>query len=385
MVSKGTGNNLKTSGDYRVRFIDYNGTILQDSWVNSGESIEAPNDPAHTGLSFQGWNYSSSSLSNVTYHMDVGAMYNTSDGKTKLTILLTNKTGLSPTIYLKKTDTSTLSIDWGDGGTITTTTTNGNVSSSHTYSAIGKYIISIWISSGSGEFHIGDGTNTFVGGSAYKSSLFELNIGSNVTRIQASAFNECGSLTYISIPQTVTTFDSGVFTYIYSLRCLIVPINTTTFNFYFLQAYALSAISIPKNITTVLAYNSSQDLFSLTHLVIPFDWTKYPSINGLYSLDNVYIHSNITTLGGVYNLNSISTLNIPSTVTTISGLLGYCYGLKKVIANRTTPPTLSAGMGLGLQNSTKIYVPNDSVSAYKSATNWSTAADYIYSIDDMEE
>ncbi len=52
--------------------------------------------------------------------------------------------------------------------------------------------------------------------------------------------------------------------------------------------------------------------------------------------------------------------------------------------NRTTPPTLGTSAFYNINSICKIYVPDASVTAYKSATNWNTYADYIYPISEME-
>jgi hypothetical protein len=55
------------------------------------------------------------------------------------------------------------------------------------------------------------------------------------------------------------------------------------------------------------------------------------------------------------------------------------------VFNRTTPPTLANTNAFSNINSIcKIYVPDESVEVYKSATNWVTYADYIYPMSEME-
>ena len=73
---------------FRVRFIDYDGAILQETYINSGESVTSPNLPTHADLTFQGWNHDSSILSNITSNLDVGVNYVTADGKTHFYICL---------------------------------------------------------------------------------------------------------------------------------------------------------------------------------------------------------------------------------------------------------------------------------------------------------
>ena len=45
-----------TTGDYLVRFIDFDGTKLKEQWVNAGQAATAPTPPTHQYLTFDEWN-----------------------------------------------------------------------------------------------------------------------------------------------------------------------------------------------------------------------------------------------------------------------------------------------------------------------------------------
>ena len=51
---------------------------------------------------------------------------------------------------------------------------------------------------------------------------------------------------------------------------------------------------------------------------------------------------------------------------------GYCKNLANATILAITPPTLGASAFYGNASGRKIYVPQESVEAYKAATNWST-------------
>ena len=70
-----------TTGDYLVRFIDFDGTILKSQWVDDGNDATAPTAPTHDYLIFQEWN---NSFTNITKDKDIGAIYETTNGKTYL-------------------------------------------------------------------------------------------------------------------------------------------------------------------------------------------------------------------------------------------------------------------------------------------------------------
>ena len=344
------GGETPTDGDYLVRFIDYDGTVLKEQWVNHGENATPPNLPNYTvttnkrpALTFQGWN---NSYTNITGNKDIGAIYIPTDGKTHAFVRLTVGSGKDVTLYLNKTNTSTLSIDWGDN--ITTTHTNsGKFNTSHTYSAYGDYEIKIWISSGSGEYGFGNDSSSyvFIGGTQQKQKdmLMYLFVGNNVSSIGDSAFQKCYSLTSVVIPASVSSIGTYAFQYCYSLTNIVIPESISSIGIYaFANCVSLTNIVIPENVSSIGNY-AFRYCYSLTSVVIPA------------------------------SVSSIGTYAFQ-----------YCYSILKYVFNRTTPPTLSTNVFTERNNIVKIYVPDESVEAYKTATNWITYANYIYPMSEME-
>lgn len=105
-----------------------------------------------------------------------------------------------------------------------------------------------------------------------------------------------------------------------------------------------------------------------------------------YELFEGYIGDCVTTIGeGAFAnylnstiKNSLSTITIPDNVTTIGKQAFYgCSGLTSITINATTPPTIGSDVFRNTHNC-PIYVPCESVNAYKSASGWSTYASRIY-------
>ena len=437
------GGETPADGDYLVRFFDYDGTILKEQWVNHGENATPPNLPDYTvatnkrpALTFQGWN---NSYTNITKNKDIGAIYIPTDGKTHAFVRLTKVSGKDVTLYLRKTDTSTLSIDWGDN--ITTTHTNsGNFNTSHTYSDYGDYEIKIWISSGSGEYGFGNGSenSVFVGGSLQKQRdmLMYLFVGNNVSSIGSYAFYECYSLTSINIPASVSSIGTYAFDSCRSLTSINLPANVSSIrNYAFQYCSSLTSIVIPESVSSIGSY-AFPYCSSLTSIVIPESVSSIGdyAFDSCYSLTSIVIPESVSSIGecaflGCYSLTSINlpasvssmesnvfqachsltSINLPANLSSIksytfrncfsltsivipesvssigSRAFEGCYSILKYVFNRTTPPTLANKDAFGNINSiAKIYVPDESVEAYKNATNWVTYADYIYPISEME-
>jgi hypothetical protein len=136
-----------TPTTFEVRYVDYDGSLLSTQQVLSGADAVPPTNPNRTSenLVFQAWSDPGTAIDN---DLDIGAVYITDDNKTHLHINLSLNSGLNVTVYLNKTDTSTLTVDWGDTTSSTFTNTGNFNTGAHTYSAYGNYIIKLWISWG---------------------------------------------------------------------------------------------------------------------------------------------------------------------------------------------------------------------------------------------
>ena len=135
---------------FRVRFIDYDGTVLKTMYVADGESANPPEDPQHKGMIFQGWNCA---LNNIHGHRDIGAIFTTKSGACEFDVRMEIPTGLTVTFY-PYIESGTLTIDWGNGSTDEISST-GKQTVSFTYADYGTYTIKMKISSG-GSWYIPD-------------------------------------------------------------------------------------------------------------------------------------------------------------------------------------------------------------------------------------
>lgn len=101
-------------------------------------------------------------------------------------------------------------------------------------------------------------------------------------------------------------------------------------------------------------------------------------------ITKVVIGENVTKIGNrtFCGDKSIKTIVIPHSISYIGvGAFSYCKSLEEVYCKPTTPPTLSPSAFDSNASDRLIYVPTESVDAYKAATNWSTYADYIVGYD----
>ena len=359
----------------KVRFIDYDGTLLYSFSKDDIDEMESlPTNPTHDGLIAQGWNWSLANIKsyltdNPDANVNVGQMYITNDGKTRIYITLDDRDALSP--YLAIAINGTVSVDWGDDSTPNTmigTSISTLIRCQHVYDNVGDYIISIEVVSGNFAFY-GRGTNygsCLVAENSsnnrdrsrlYSKAITKVNIGSNadirttafcncvsllsvtipdsVTSIGSSAFNNCFSLSSVTIPDHVTSIGSSAFNYCYSLSSITIPDSVTSIeSAAFYGCSLLSSITIPDGVTSIVG-NVFQNCYSLSSVTIPDSVTSIISnaFNSCYSLSSVTIPDSVTSIGSnaFSSCFSLSSATIPDSVTSIgSNAFSSCFSLSSV-------------------------------------------------------
>ena len=370
----GGGTTPGAPGD--ITFYDYDGTIVT-SWTLAELATKTalPDYPSHEGLTCQGWNWSLADLKTANRKMNVGAMYITDDGKTRIYIRL-EEGRTSP--ILGVCPNGTVTVDWGDGttpDTLTgTSTTTVKRTPNHAYTAPGEYVIKLTVNGTMGFY--GDSSSS--GGSAilrylagddnrnhvYQNSVQKIEIGNGVTSIGRNAFYNCYSLASITIPDGVTSIGNYAFDYCYSLSSITIPDGVTSIeNYAFNSCYSLASITMPNGVT-MITNNVFYSCYSLASITIP---------DGVTS-----IKSNAFRL--CYSLASIT---IPNGVTSIeSNAFRLCYSVAFYdFTAYTTVPTLASDSAFSdIAADCQIRVPASLVDAWKTATNWSTYANYIVGV-----
>ena len=125
------------SDNTAVIFADYDGNLI-DTWTKDevAGKTSLPTPPAHSGLVFEGWNWTLEDIKTDTTGqvITVGPYYHTESGLTEIDIPLDKY--VTKTITFNQLNVSNLlSMDWGDGST--------EIAKVHTYSNYGDYTIKI--------------------------------------------------------------------------------------------------------------------------------------------------------------------------------------------------------------------------------------------------
>ncbi len=185
---------------------------------------------------------------------------------------------------------------------------------------------------------------------------------SQLKQIGWAAFNNCG-LTQIAIPASVESIGGFAFNY----------------------CKALSEIKIPKRVTSI-GDNAFNNCTSLTNVEFEPD-SQLKNIEGSVfsnctNLEFVNLEScsQLETIGllAFGSCSKLAKITIPASVSNIMGsAFDGCTNLATVTCLAITPPILNPSAFTNCNALSTIYVPAESVAAYKSAAGWSTYASKI--------
>lgn len=312
----------------RVRFIDYDGTVIEQMSIEDANALSAlPSVPTHDGLTGIGWTHSLAEIQATTRSLDVGAMYQNATNPRQSVFYLLPRANEAVTLNFSQDVSDGVTIDWGDGSAAETVSGTGVVTVSHTYSTSSPTSNPYKLT-----FTPDEGVTTGLGGGAYNKTLFNNNgsyydvlIGAVIGKsaITAAAFYRCRSLGTVVITDQATTADYSIFTDCYTLSAVVFPstIQTSNLNSSFSGCYALSEIILPEGLAR-LGGTMFQDCRSLNSVIIP---------------------DSVTTIGqqAFYNCYGLNELFVPKTVTTIeTEIFRLNYGIRKIkFEDRAALPT----------------------------------------------
>lgn len=187
----------------------------------------------------------------------------------------------------------------------------------------------------------GGGSLTFKEMTSGPYEIKESDWGTATSQVRSDQFNADTRLTKITLPSNFTYIGSNAFQGCRNLTSITI-MNTNTFtqiqSYAFSGCYALTDFEFPKNITTIQTY----------------------VLQNCQALENLTISETVTNIKTqAFNNVGISTAN----------------GVTITMLGSTPPSLVSTAFTNASIN--KIIVPQGSLTAYQTATNWSAYASYM--------
>jgi hypothetical protein len=165
----------------------------------------------------------------------------------------------------------------------------------------------------------------------------------NVTSIGNNAFDGCGTLTSVSIPNSVITIGIRAFQSCASLSSIVIPNSVTTIgNTAFRSCSILNSVTLPTNaLFTTIDINTFQSCSSLASITIPDSMTTISN--------NAFL-----------NCAGLLSINIPNSVTNIlDSAFESCINLSYIrLPTNASYTFLSRGMFYNCQRLASIAIPN---------------------------
>ena len=400
-----------------VNFYDYDGTVVASYSANDFLQLsEMPKNPTHEGLISQGWNWSyDSAIDYVSKYglLEVGQSYITDNGATRMHFDFSDCINKTITICFTQSESNGCLVDWGDGVT-ETFENNGVVTTTHTFQENKKYIVS-FSPSNTCNLQFGAEDEDEEGYSSYShfikdeyakpNTLKQIYFGKNISKIIGQSFYKCCGLNIVTFPVGIMNIDTEAFgrysstnQYDKHFESIILPTSCNYCGSRVFYGVATSVLCFSENndftgtdfnriynTNITLTNNINRSVFDgslINSIVIPSSRYSSASINysECFLLKKVVLGEGVTILrgNGFKSCNNLETITLPKSLTNIANdVFRNCSNLVECHLQSITPPTVVGEIFSGTSSKLKIYVPMESVEAYKAATNWSTYADRI--------
>jgi len=381
-----------------VRFLDYDGTVVQSYTAEEFAALEAmPENPDHSGdeipLTAQGWNWSlADAKAYVAKYgaLEVGQTYITTDGKTHIKIYIDPDTPANRrvmTLYFSQSVANGVLVDWGDGTEPTTYSGTSEASHDHEYAQPGWYDITLAVANGN--LGLTGGYNRsvvgWIPGNEYKCNRIRavrLGSGLKSNAIGNYTFYNCFNLCDITLPAEMATIGTYAFQYCYSLPGIVLPVGMTNIaSNAFNNCYSLARIALPGGLISI-GDSALMTCYSLRRVTIPDGVTSIAAnaFSRCYCITRLTFPSGVVDIANavLYDCRGLTTFVVHEGVTSIANsAFSGCISVSEYHLLPTTPPSLGSSAFSNIPSDCIIYVPAASVEDYKAAANWSALASKI--------
>ncbi|MBD5327584.1 MAG: leucine-rich repeat protein [Bacteroides sp.] len=218
------------------------------------------------------------------------------------------------------------------------------------------------------------------------SSITSVIMPNTINNIGYEAFADCHSLSSITMPDALVIIGDYAFECCENLTEIAIPDGVTSIgNGAFSRCCGLSSIQIPATVTQV-GNGAFSGCNHLSDIIVHADNSHYCSVDGilfnkelnqiiqfpagkntqLYEIPNGVSIIRGSAFSGAELLESIVIPNSTDSIGT--SVFSNCYNLTSITLHAQTPPKSS--WYFNLYNTVTLYVPYESIDAYKSADSW---------------
>ena len=219
---------------------------------------------------------------------------------------------------------------------------------------------------------------------AFQGSGITAFVANNVEQISTSAFQNCSKLTSVELA-SVTIVKNTAFVDCTSLRSIDLTNVVTIEGHAFERCAALTtALNLPQLSGTLgeYAFRGSGITAFIANNVEQISAFAFQNCSKLTSVEL----ASVTTIkyAAFDSCAALKKVDMGESITTIeAGVFKWCSALEEVVVRNANPPTL--GTEAFYASNCPIYVPDASLEAYKTATNWRQFSDRIKPLSEYVE
>lgn len=189
-------------------------------------------------------------------------------------------------------------------------------------------------------------------------NLEKVTYADDIKEISQLAYYKCKELKITELPDTVTTIGIG---------------KESGSSFF--DCAKLSLTKLPDSLVTLGGSSFANTSIAITEIKGAVNLDATSAFKGCNSIKTLTIEEGCKKIGywTFAFCDGLTDIDLPSTIETIGASFNYSNNIKTLAIHATTPPA----MGSALPSACTIYVPDDSLEAYKAATGWSNFATQI--------
>ena len=204
-------------------------------------------------------------------------------------------------------------------------------------------------------------------------ALTSIKLPPSIQVIGVSTFSGCSALTNLEVHwDNIKRLCEGSVSGLKAISGeLVLPKLTTLDKGAFRSCPNITSLTLPA--VTSIGQDALRQMTSLERVIISGGVISFPTSS--YGWDS----------GVMYGCTALKFADLPATVTSAPSVFIGCSKLETVIFRSVNPPTITTNTFSGCSVLANIYVPDESVEAYKTATTWVDYADRIKPLSEYTE